>query len=923
MSYCVNPNCHNRPNSDLDEVCQACQTSLFLDGGRFRVIEKISNSETSHPWEVFKVEDIKDPGSGKYKVLKTLKYNTADYVKWFDGERRILLGSNFPGIPKLETNFNIPEAPEIDRPEVRCLVMEYIDGVNLEEWLINNKLSESISDEIKAFQWLKEIVIILDYIHEKGYFHRDIKPANIMLSNHEDLTLIDYGHAVEIEDIPAQTRIYSSTYTAPEQREGRAVLQSDFYSLGQTFVQLMTGKQPPSSTDDDRDNWSSFTSFPNSPLIPLINWLRNIDVNKRPQNTEQILRVIYLLQKNSDWYRFNSEYTTNAIELVQDSQDSEKYLNIGSIIKENRSQVTQKKDTQIKLIVEKITNQFDCLVQEKDLKIRSVEMETGIKINQLQEEITKIKVQEQKKNKRRKLWMTLIGLISLLSIGANLFWLHEYNELVANIQSPSDTDLFPSSELLLSFGDRDIEKSYGSTNLSRDELSQKLKGIKLFGQRRYQEAFEEFYQLRSRKVPKKDPSILIYMNNAKVRYWHQKKPERSIYTIAAAIPAKIERGQHILFGVAHAQDKVVNPTFDGPYNHQVKDLNEEPAVYLEVAVADDGNSTKKSLEIAGKLADLSIQDTRKKTRSILAVVGHYTSEGTCAALPIYDQAGLTLISPTSSMSELRQKCHSSNQVFFRTISSSQFEARGAIELLKSSNIKNLKVTSFYKKDKATPVKDPGFSQDLFDLFREQFKNEFDQNLADGFDLSNPEEVSKGIENAKDANVIVLFPDGKADNDRVFNQALNAIEKANPDRIRLVISSSYLLSNEINKLQPGLLKKWHKKLIVAADWHSDPQCSNKKFVDRQHQLWGGDLNLTTASSYEGVQAISALFKQEINQRSDVREKLAKVNIKSDVFNNKNISFQPNGDRADITQRILLTPNANGNKFEMADDKQCLR
>jgi hypothetical protein len=52
-------------------------------------------------------------------------------------------------------------------------------------------------------------------------------------------------------------------------------------------------------------------------------------------------------------------------------------------------------------------------------------------------------------------------------------------------------------------------------------------------------------------------------------------------------------------------------------------------------------------------------------------------------------------------------------------------------------------------------------------------------------------------------------------------------------------------------------------------------------------------------------------------------LAKVNIKSDVFNNKNISFQPNGDRADITQRILLTPNANGNKFEMADDKQCLR
>jgi eukaryotic-like serine/threonine-protein kinase len=923
MSYCVNPNCNHRQNSDQDQVCQACQTSLFLDGGRFRVIEKISNSETAHPWEVFKVEDIKDPGSGRYKVLKTLKYNTADYVRWFEGERKILLDSNFPGIPKLDTNFDIPETPEIDRPVIKCLVMEYIDGINLEEWLTNNKLAGSINDEIKAFQWLKEIVIILDYIHDKGYFHRDIKPANIMLSNYEYLTLIDYGHAVEIDNIPSQTRIYSSTYTAPEQREGRAVLQSDFYALGQTFVQLLTGKQPPSSIDEHRDSWGNLTSFPNSPLIPLINWLRKMDVNQRPHNTEQILRVIYLLQQKADWYRFNSNDTTNTIELVQTNREPENYLNIGSIIKENRSQVTQKKDAQIKLITEDITNEISYIMQEKDLKIRSIQMETGIKINQLEGEITGIRVQEQKNNNRRKLWMTLLGLISLLSIGANLIWLQEYDRLIANIQPPSDTDSSPTP-ILLSFGDRDIEKSYGSTNLSRDELSQKLKGVKLFEQRRYQEAYEEFYQLRSHKIPKKDPSILIYMNNAKVRYWHQKKPERSIYTIAAAIPAKIERGQHILFGVAHAQDRVVNPKFDGPYDHQVKDLNEEPEVYLEVGIADDGNSIQKSMEIAGKLTNLSIQDTRKKTRSILAVIGHYTSEATCAVLPIYDRAGLTLISPTSSMNELPQKCHSSNKVFFRTISSAQFEARRSIEILKNSNVKNLKITSFYKKDQHRSG-GMGVSQDLFNLFKGQFKAEFDRELEDGFDLSDPREVNKGIETAKDtkANVIVVFPDGQVDNDRAFNQAINALEKVNTDRVNLVLSSSYLISNEINKLQPGLLKKWHKKLIVAADWHNDPQCSNTSFVERQHQLWGGDLNLTTAASYEAVQALSNLFKQEINQRSEIREQLAKVNIKSDVFNNKNISFDPNGDRTDITQRIVLTPDATGTKFEKADDKQCLR
>ena len=229
MSYCVNPNCTNRLNLDRDEVCQACQTPLFLGGDRFRAIEKLSNSAKSHPWEVFKVEDITDPGSSKYKVLKTLKYNTSDYIRWFDGEIKILLESHFPGIPKLETNFTIPEAPEIDRPELRCLVMEYIDGVNLETWLTKNKLASSIDDELKAFQWLKEVIIILNYIHDRGYFHRDIKPANIMLGDRNHLTLIDYGHAMKIEEIPSsQTRIYSSTYTSPEQREGRAVLQIRF-----------------------------------------------------------------------------------------------------------------------------------------------------------------------------------------------------------------------------------------------------------------------------------------------------------------------------------------------------------------------------------------------------------------------------------------------------------------------------------------------------------------------------------------------------------------------------------------------------------------------------------------------------------------------------------------------------------------------
>ena len=114
-------------------------------------------------------------------------------------------------------------------------------------------------------------------------------------------------------------------------------------------MQILTGRQPPSSTDENRDNWSNLTSFPNSPLIPLIDWLRKIDINSRPKNTEQILKVIYLLQQKADWYRFNINDTNNIIERVRTDREPENSLNIGSIVQENRAQIAEKKDAQNKI----------------------------------------------------------------------------------------------------------------------------------------------------------------------------------------------------------------------------------------------------------------------------------------------------------------------------------------------------------------------------------------------------------------------------------------------------------------------------------------------------------------------------------------------------------------------------------------------
>jgi eukaryotic-like serine/threonine-protein kinase len=826
MSYCINPQCSDRQNPDNATSCQACNTQLSLYGGRFQLLAKISKPDHNPASEVFKVVDYRD--DRRSKVLKTLTDNSSEFTTRFDREIEILKKSKNSGIPAYIIDFDLPSAT--NRPELRCLVMEWIEGEDLELWLQTNG---KLAYEHIALTWLNKITITLAYLHSKNHFHRDIKPSNIMLRDNGELALIDFGIVREITNTVdrygASTHAYTPVYAAPEQLSGNAVPQSDFYALGKTFVQLLTGQRPiPNELDLNR--WEYETAFPTSGIIPLINWLLQEDLDLRPQTPDKILETInYISTRKADGDFPNSEETGNFID---------------------RGQQTI---------------------------LRSRQHNFPIKVTLL---------------------VSTVGLLL-----GSLYYYFSPSPVVKQVAVQPVADL-------ISFGERAIKNSYGSDKSGQNKSTQqKLAGIKLFKEGKYEEAYQKFDE--SHEGAKKDPDILIYMNNAKVRYWHQRKPTKPIYTIVAVVPAAIEQGQHILFGVAHLQDRVVDIT---------EGIDVEPEVYLEVGIADDLNKPEQAVAIAKKLAETSINGGDNKTRSILAVIGHDSSEVTCEALPIYSQAGLSVISATSSMSIIRKRCGDLDRVFFRTLSSTQFESRSLIKLLKSKNIQNLKITSFYKKEKI------GFSRDLFEIFKQDFKKEFGRELEDGFDLSDASndvsDVAKGIDKAKTSNVIILFSDEKNDAFNVFNNAVKVLEAADPSKIALVIGSNPLLSAEID---PKLLQKWHDKLVVAVDWNADPQCSDREFVKIANKLWDGDINHTTAAAYEAAQVLSQLFKKgNNNSRSQVKDALKNVShIKSQVFNNKDISFDNNGDRADIQQKILLTPTAKDKKLEFKpiDKNQC--
>ena len=175
------------------------------------------------------------------KVLKLLINNDAKYVELFKREAEVLSRLNHPGIPQVESEGYFTVFPKNSTEPLHCLVMERIEGMNLEEYL-QQRDNRPINQKL-ALQWLTELTTILGVVHSQNFFHRDIKPSNIMLKPDGLLALIDFGTAREVTStyVAKQaagkkiTGVQSFGYAPPEQINGYAVLQSDFFALGRTF----------------------------------------------------------------------------------------------------------------------------------------------------------------------------------------------------------------------------------------------------------------------------------------------------------------------------------------------------------------------------------------------------------------------------------------------------------------------------------------------------------------------------------------------------------------------------------------------------------------------------------------------------------------------------------------------------------------
>lgn len=322
-SYCINPLCDHRQNPDDIEHCLSCGTSLLIND-RIRLVKPL-RPLTDDPFNYFEVFEVDDAGTRwnpvrRQRVIKVLKWKSPKLVKLIEQESLTLQLIQHPNIPESTLDDFFTFVPKNSPLTLRCLVMDKFEGQNLEQWIeFNGKISQSL-----ALEWLKQLVEILDTVHRSNFFHRDIKPSNIVLQPSGQLALVDFGTARRVTDtylakvsgsggtsagregIYEITSVITPCYTPIEQINGRAVPQSDFFSLGCTFVNLVTAT-PLSNlpTEEKTGNliWRKDAPQIDKPFADFIDELMAPLPGQRPQTTEVILQRLEKLPKQIKNYK--------------------------------------------------------------------------------------------------------------------------------------------------------------------------------------------------------------------------------------------------------------------------------------------------------------------------------------------------------------------------------------------------------------------------------------------------------------------------------------------------------------------------------------------------------------------------------------------------------------------------------------------
>lgn len=223
---------------------RSCAEDLYHRVGPGQQISYVGNYELLHEIArggmgiVYKARQTTLGRIVAVKMIVAGRLASDDDVKRFQIEASAAAGLQHP---------NIVSIHEVGQHEGwHYFSMDFVTGRDLSAILRENLLPAR-----QAAGYVAQMAEAIHYAHQQGTLHRDLKPSNILIDDHDQVRITDFGLAMRVEGDSDLTRtgqiVGTPSYMPPEQAQGKRSLigpGSDVYSLGAVLYECLTGRPP-------------------------------------------------------------------------------------------------------------------------------------------------------------------------------------------------------------------------------------------------------------------------------------------------------------------------------------------------------------------------------------------------------------------------------------------------------------------------------------------------------------------------------------------------------------------------------------------------------------------------------------------------------------------------------------------------------
>lgn len=366
------------------------------------------------------------------KFLRLGTNNQSDAVRRFQREALSISELNHPNIV---TVYDIGEDEE-----GKFIVMEYVEGVDLKEYIKQNHPIPL--HEIQRI--MLQIVSGMQSAHELGIIHRDLKPQNIMIKADGTAIIMDFGIAIvstETSITQTNTIIGSVHYLSPEQARGSlASNRSDIYSLGIVLYEMITGRVPFDAESavsialmhfqDPLPDMEQYREDVNQPLMNVVKKATAKDPKDRYVDCDEMyadLKTVFVEDRQNEPEFIPMGVKSDTIVMAKNQiQDKLKFTDEHQVMAAGKK-TSPLDETQSGDDTDEAALAAALLVADNEETAEASDAETATADAHPNEGVTIAATDAQKKKKRRRLMFILLPLLLLILIAGTLVYANGRN----------------------------------------------------------------------------------------------------------------------------------------------------------------------------------------------------------------------------------------------------------------------------------------------------------------------------------------------------------------------------------------------------------------------------------------------------------------------------------------------------------------